>query len=179
VCGLLQNILLAGAGIDIKEINKKPIKGFDTYVSTAKEIYDKFKDKIELPVDLAINVNNERKEVGLDALPADAPSNDIGHKTVEKYVKIIKEAGTVAANGPAGVFENSNFAYGSEALLRAMADAKAYSIVGGGEMGGYANTLKLKMNFISTGGGAMLEYLTGAKLPVIAALEAAAKRMKS
>jgi len=179
VCGLLQNIMLAGAGIEINEINKKPIKGFNDYVSTAKEIYDKFKDKIELPVDLAINVNNERKEVGLDALPSDYPSNDIGHKTVEKYLKIIKEAGTVAANGPAGVFENPNFAYGSEALLRAMADSKAYSIVGGGEMGGYANTLKLKMDFISTGGGAMLEYLTGAKLPVIAALEAAAKRMKS
>lgn len=179
VCGLLQNIMLAGAGVDIHEINKKPIKEFDEYVGTAKEIYDKYKDKLVLPVDLAINVNGERKEVGINELPEEYPSNDIGHKTAEEFVKIIKGAGTVAANGPAGVFENPDFAYGSKEILHAMADSKAYSIVGGGEMGGYANTLKLDMNFISTGGGAMLEYLTGKKLPVIAALEKAAIRMKS
>jgi phosphoglycerate kinase len=179
VCGLLQNIMLAGAGVNIKEVNKKPIKNFDEYVSTAKEIYDKFKDKLVLPVDLALNVNGERKEVGLDALSEEYPSNDIGHKTAEKFVSIIKEAGTIAANGPAGVFENPDFAYGSKEILHAMADSKAYSIVGGGEMGGYANTLKLDMSHISTGGGAMLEYLTGKKLPVIAAMEKAAARMKS
>jgi phosphoglycerate kinase len=179
VCGLLQNIMLAGAGVDIKEVNKKPIKNFDEYISTAKEIYDKFKDKLVLPVDLALNVNGERKEVGLDALSEEYPSNDIGHKTAEKFVSIIKEAGTIAANGPAGVFENPDFAYGSKEILHAMADSKAYSIVGGGEMGGYANTLKLDMSHISTGGGAMLEYLTGKKLPVIAAMEKAAARMKS
>ena len=179
VCGLLQNIMLAGAGVEIQDINKKPIKGFDDYIATAKEIYDKYKDKLVLPVDLAINKNNERIEVELGNIPTDFPSNDIGHKTVEKFLSIIKEAGTIAANGPAGVFENPNFAFGSKEILHAMADSKAYSIVGGGEMGGYANTLKLDMNFISTGGGAMLEYLTGKKLPVIAALEKAAQRMQS
>ncbi|NVM52096.1 MAG: phosphoglycerate kinase [Candidatus Helarchaeota archaeon] len=178
VCGLLQNIMLAGAGVDIKEVNKKPIKGFDDYVGTAKEIYKKYKDQLVLPIDLALNKNNERIEVGIDALSKDYSSNDIGHKTTEKFVEIIKEAGTIVANGPAGVFENEPFAYGSKEILHAMADSKAYSIVGGGEMGGYANTLKLDMNFISTGGGAMLAYLTGKKLPVIAALEKAAQRMK-
>ena len=179
VCGLLQNIMLAGAGIEIHEVNKKPIKNFDEYLQTAKEIYEKYQDKLELPVDLALNKNGERIEVDVNNLPPDYPSNDIGHKTAEKFVSIIKEAGTVAANGPAGVFENPTFAYGSKEILHAMADSKAYSIVGGGEMGGYANTLKLNMDFISTGGGAMLEYLTGKKLPVIAALEKAAQRMKS
>ena len=178
VCGLLQNIMLAGAGVDIHEINKKPIKGFDDYVSTAKEIYDKYKDNLVLPVDLAINKDGERVEVDTANLPTDFPSNDIGHKTTEQFVNIIKEAGTIAANGPAGVFENPTFAYGSKEILHAMADSKAYSIVGGGEMGGYANSLKLDMSFISTGGGAMLEYLTGKKLPVIAALEKAAQRVK-
>ncbi len=179
VCGLLQNIMLAGAGVDIKEINKKPIKEFDDYIATAKEIYDKYKDKLVLPSDLALNKNNERIEVSINELSEDYPSNDIGSKTVEKFINIIKEAGTVAANGPAGVFEKEPFAHGSKEILNAMADSKAYSIVGGGEMGAYANTLKLDMNFISTGGGAMLEYLTGKKLPVISALEKAAKRMQS
>ncbi|MHA1277529.1 MAG: phosphoglycerate kinase [Candidatus Helarchaeota archaeon] len=179
VCGLLQNIMLAGAGVDIKEVNKKPIKNFDEYLSTAQEIYDNYKANLVLPIDLALNVNGERKEVPLNALSDEFPSNDIGHKTTEKFVSIIKEAGTVAANGPAGVFEDPNFAYGSKQILHAMADSKGYSIVGGGEMGGYANTLKLDMNHISTGGGAMLAYLTGKKLPVIAAMEKAAARMNS
>ncbi len=179
VCGLLQNIMLAGAGVDIKAINKKPIKGFDDYVSTAKEIYDKYKDKLVLPEDLALNKDNARVEVDINEIPADYPSNDIGTKTAAKFVDVIKQAGTVAANGPAGVFENEPFAYGSKEILHAMADSKAYSIVGGGEMGGYANTLKLDMGHVSTGGGAMLAYLTGKKLPVIAALEKAAQRVKS
>lgn len=176
VCGLLQNIMLAGAGIEIGAINKKPIKKFDEYISTAKEIYDKYKDKIELPVDLALNIKGERKEVGVNELLSypDDPSNDIGSKTIEKYKDIITKAGTVVANGPPGVFEVEPFHLGSKGLLEAMPKAK-FSAVGGGEMGGYCQDLGIKINFISTGGGAMLDYLTGKKLPVIEALENAAK----
>ncbi|MFX1294996.1 MAG: phosphoglycerate kinase [Promethearchaeota archaeon] len=179
VCGLLQNIILAGAGVDIHDINKKPIKNFDEYISTAKEIYDKYKANLVLPIDLAINENNVRINYDIDNLPTDFASCDIGFKTVDKFVSIIKEAGTIVANGPAGIFENPLFAYGSRIILETMAESKAFSIVGGGEMGGFANKLNLNMNYISTGGGAMLAYLTGKKLPVIAALEKAAERMKS
>ena len=177
VCGLLQNIMLAGAGIEIGAINKKPIKNFDEYVKTAKEIYDKYKDKLELPVDLALNSNGKRIEVGINDLlkHPNEPSNDIGSKTIEKYKEIIKSAGTVAANGPPGVFEVEPFHLGSKELLEAMPSAK-FSAVGGGEMGGYCQDLGIKIDFISTGGGAMLDYLTGKKLPVIKALEEAASK---
>ncbi|MHA1784356.1 MAG: phosphoglycerate kinase [Candidatus Helarchaeota archaeon] len=177
VCGLLQNIMLAGAGIEIGAINKKPIKNFDEYISTAKEIYEKYKDKIELPVDLALNAKGERKIVGVNELTnyPDDPSNDIGTKTIEKYKEIIKNAGTVVANGPPGVFEVEPFHLGSKGLLEAMPSAK-FSAVGGGEMGGYCKDLGIKINFVSTGGGAMLDYLTGKKLPVIKALEEAAQK---
>ncbi|MHC1590484.1 MAG: phosphoglycerate kinase [Candidatus Helarchaeales archaeon] len=178
VCGLLQNIMLAGAGIDIGEINKKPIKGFDDYVPTAKEIMDKYGDKILLPEDLALNVKGERKEVPASELKSNPndPSNDIGQKTIEKYKKVIENAAIVVSNGPPGVFEVPPFDVGSRELLKAMAESKAYSVVGGGEMGGLAKDMGIKIDFISTGGGAMLEYMTGKELPVIAALRKAAQK---
>ncbi|MHA1269039.1 MAG: phosphoglycerate kinase [Candidatus Helarchaeota archaeon] len=177
ISGLLQNIMLAGAGIDIGEINKKPIKKFDSYLSTAKEIYEKYKDKIKLPIDLSLNDNGKRKDVPVEDLNKyDIPSNDIGEKTANEYVKIIKEAGTVVANGPPGVFENPPFHLGSKMILEAMGESNAFTAVGGGEMGGYCQDLNIPISFISTGGGAMLDYLTGKKLPVIAALEKAAKK---
>lgn len=178
VCGLLQNIMLAGAGIDIGAVNKKPIKGFDDYVPTAKEIMSKYGDKILLPDDLALNDNGQRREVTTQELLANpnSPSNDIGQKTIDKYAPIIKEAAIVVANGPPGVFEIPPFDMGSNALLKAMAEGKAYAVVGGGEMGGLAKDLGLNIDFISTGGGAMLEYLTGKELPVIASLRKAAQK---
>ncbi|MHA1309411.1 MAG: phosphoglycerate kinase [Candidatus Helarchaeota archaeon] len=175
--GLLQNIMLAAAGIDIGEINKKPIKNFDDYISTAKEIYQKYKDKLKLPIDLSLNDNGKRKDVPVEEISKyGLPSNDIGEKTAEEYVKIIKEAGTVVANGPPGVFEQPPFNLGSKMVLEAMGESNAFTTVGGGEMGGYCQDLKIPINFISTGGGAMLDYLTGKKLPVIAALEEASKK---
>ncbi len=177
VGGLLQNIMLAGSGIDIGEINKKPIKNFDDYVPTAKEIYEKYKDKIKLPVDLSLNDNGNRKDVPVEELNKyELPSNDIGEKTAKEYVEIIKNAGTVVANGPVGVFENPPFNLGSKLILEAMGESKGFTAVGGGELGGYCQDLGIPIKFISTGGGAMLDYLTGKKLPVIAALEKAAQK---
>ena len=177
ISGLLQNIMLAGAGIDIGEVNKKPIKNFDKYIETAKELYNKYKDKIVLPKYLSLNDNGKRKDVPVEDLNKyDIPSNDIGEETAKEYAKIIKDAGTVVANGPAGVFENPPFNLGSKIILEAMGESKAFTVVGGGEMGGYCQDLKIPIDFISTGGGAMLDYLTGKKLPVIEALERAAKR---
>ncbi|MHA1378191.1 MAG: phosphoglycerate kinase [Candidatus Helarchaeota archaeon] len=178
VCGLLQNILLQGAGIEIGAINKKPIKGFDDYVPTAREIMTKYKDFIVLPTDLALNVNKNRKEVPVSELKnnPDYPSNDIGKETAKMYADILQTAGTIVSNGPAGVFEVPPFDYGSKTILEAMgANKKAFTVVGGGEMGGLAQDLNLGIDFISTGGGAMLAYLTGKKLPVIEALKEAAK----
>ncbi|NVM04038.1 MAG: phosphoglycerate kinase [Candidatus Helarchaeota archaeon] len=179
VCGLLQNILLQGAGVEIGAINKKPIKNFEEYLPTAKEIMNKYKDYIVLPTDLALNINKERKDIPANELKnnPDYPSNDIGKKTAETYAKILKEAGTIVSNGPAGVFEIPPFDYGSKVILKAMAaNEKAFTVVGGGEMGGLCQDLKLPVDFISTGGGAMLAFLTGKKLPVIEALKEASKR---
>src|SRR4051812_20756979 len=99
---------------------------------------------------------------------------DIGPETAKRYAALIADAGTVVWNGPVGVFEFDAFGHGTETLARAIADSKAFSIAGGGdtlaaiEKYGVAD----KISYISTGGGAFLEFLEGKELPAVAALEA-------
>ncbi len=98
---------------------------------------------------------------------------DIGPLTVENYKKIISRAKTVIWNGPLGRFEEKRFAQGSIDIAKAIAASRAFSVIGGGETTQLAVGLKLekKFGFLSTGGGAMLEFLAGKKLPGIEALK--------
>ncbi len=101
---------------------------------------------------------------------------DIGPKTARNYGAIIKKAKTIIWNGPMGYIEDKRFRKGSETIIKAIFQSRAFSVIGGGETISLiqlkTKNLKLKTNiFISTGGGAMLEYLAGVKLPAITALE--------
>jgi len=98
---------------------------------------------------------------------------DIGPKTIERFKKEIAGAATIIWNGPLGRFENPKFREGSRAIARAIASSKAFSVVGGGETTELILQLGLekKFSFLSTGGGAMLEFLSGKKLPGVEALE--------
>ncbi len=98
---------------------------------------------------------------------------DAGIKTSKDYANIISKAKTVLWNGPLGYFEEKKYMKGSEIVAKAIAKSKAFSVVGGGESSELVKELGLekKFSFLSTGGGAMLEYLSGKKLPGIEALE--------
>ncbi|NMB56179.1 MAG: phosphoglycerate kinase, partial [Leptolinea sp.] len=98
---------------------------------------------------------------------------DIGPKTVEAYAKALKGAGTVVWNGPMGVFEFPNFAKGTYAVAKAVAESGAVSIIGGGDSVAAIQESGLadKITHISTGGGASLEMLEGLVLPGLAALQ--------
>ena len=98
---------------------------------------------------------------------------DIGPNTIKLYSDIIKKAETIIWNGPMGYFEDKRFAKGSEAIAKAIINnKKAFSVIGGGETAAIFQTANPKSNiFLSTGGGAMLEYLAGKKLPGIEALK--------
>jgi phosphoglycerate kinase len=102
---------------------------------------------------------------------------DIGPKTAAAYAAIIREAGTIVWNGPVGVFEFAAFEGGTRALARAVAESKAFSIAGGGDT--LAAIAKFgvtsRIGYISTGGGAFLEFLEGKKLPAVEMLESRAK----
>jgi len=97
---------------------------------------------------------------------------DIGPKTVKKFEDIIKQAKMIVWNGPMGLFEIGSFAAGSAAIAKAVAKSGAFSLVGGGETIALLEGLNLldKMSHVSTGGGAMLKFLAGGKLPGIEAL---------
>jgi 3-phosphoglycerate kinase len=101
---------------------------------------------------------------------------DIGPETAAAYAGEVREARTIFWNGPMGIFEIDAFAKGTEAVARAVADANAVSVVGGGDSLAAVNRLGLgdRISHLSTGGGASLEYVQGRVLPGVAALESAA-----
>ena len=132
---------------------------------------------VTLPVDLVVadDLENPTKVETIDVsqgLRADQKAFDIGPKTVEAYTAALRTARMVFWNGPMGVFEKEPFAKGTMAMARAVAEAEATTVVGGGESveavkaSGFAN----KISHISTGGGASLEFISGATLPGVEVL---------
>jgi phosphoglycerate kinase len=132
-------------------------------------------DKLDKKGKPVIEYQNARTNAELNC-PDDAAGLDIGPATVKAYSEVIAQAKTILWNGPMGLFENKQFAAGTNAVAQAVADATqkngAKSIIGGGDSVKALNKAKLgdKVSFMSTGGGASLEFLEGAVLPGVAAL---------
>ncbi|MHA1835905.1 MAG: phosphoglycerate kinase [Candidatus Odinarchaeia archaeon] len=178
--GLLTNIFLKASGYNIGKINQKTIEGFNELFAEAKRILEKYSNKIEIPLDIAFEKEGKRVETEISNIPKNHLILDIGLDTIVKYSNIIVKAKTVVANGPMGAFEKEKFALGSQEILDAMTHCKDFTVVGGGELGGYANLLGLahKIKHLSTGGGATLALLSGQELPVIKALKESAISMR-
>ncbi|WMJ87691.1 phosphoglycerate kinase [Anaerocolumna sp. MB42-C2] len=148
------------------------------YLDYAKEMIEKAEKKgvkLLIPVDTVVakdfSNDAEYKTVGRGQIEAGWQGLDIGEKTCELYADAIKSAKTVVWNGPMGVFEFSNFAKGTIAVAKALAEISATTIIGGGDSAAAVNILGFgdKMTHISTGGGASLEFLEGKELPGVAA----------
>lgn len=148
-------------------------------IDLAKELIEKAKEKnvkLLLPVDIKVakefSNEAESKVVAVDEIEDEWEGMDIGPKTIEEYKNILESAKTIMWNGPLGVFEFDNFAYGTNKIAEILANSNAITIIGGGdsaaaiEKAGYAD----EMTHISTGGGASLEFLEGKKLPGIECL---------
>ncbi|WP_027485750.1 phosphoglycerate kinase [Rhodanobacter sp. OR87] len=114
----------------------------------------------------------------VDQVGADEMILDIGPQTAQTYAALIASAGTVVWNGPVGVFEFDAFGKGTETLARAVAASKAFSIAGGGDTLAAVDKYGIadQVSYISTGGGAFLEFLEGKELPAVAALKARAAK---
>lgn len=133
--------------------------------------------KLLLPVDILVAKdvveNAETRIVAPDGIPADWEGLDIGPKTMAIYKEYIKDAKLVIWNGPVGLFEIPTFAQGTAAIADAMANTDAFTIIGGGDSAAAVTQMGFadKVSFISTGGGASLEFLEGKPLPGVEVLD--------
>ena len=135
--------------------------------------------KVPLPSDVVVASSLEAargKVKRVDDVCAEEMILDIGPETARAFAASLEKAGTIVWNGPVGVFENDAFAKGTETLARAIAKSKAYTIAGGGDTVAAINKFGIAddIDYISTAGGAFLEFLEGKTLPAVAALEARA-----
>jgi len=136
--------------------------------------------KVYLPSDTIIandfDNNAARKTADVNEIPEDWMGLDIGPETIKKFTEIIENSSTILWNGPMGVFEFENFSEGTKAIAMAVTKATekgAFSLIGGGDSVAAINkyNLKDKVSYVSTGGGAMLEYIEGKELPGVKAIK--------
>jgi phosphoglycerate kinase len=172
--GLVANLFLVARGYDIGRVNRRVLeaKNLEALVPMAKELLKKYGDKVRLPLDLAFQKNGSRVEAPVERV-GEYKILDIGIETIIQYSKIIKNSKIVVANGPCGIFELEAFALGTEEVLKAMADSRAFSVIGGGHLSALARSLGIleKLSYASTGGKATMYFLAGERLPGIEALK--------
>jgi len=150
-------------------------------IPTVKELLERAEKlgvRLLLPTDIVVApefaIDATPTTVNADAIPADQMGLDIGPKTAEAFAAAIRECQTVFWNGPMGVFEFPNFAHGTKVVAQALTEVKGLSVVGGGDSAAAVRALGFAdsdFGYISTGGGASLEYLEGKELPGISALQ--------
>jgi len=175
--GVVSQVFLVAKGYSLGKptmafLEKKELTGL---IPGIKELIKKYPKKIMTPDDLGIDVNGKRKEISLDKLPTEYSIFDIGAKTIENYGKLINAAKSIVLSGPMGVYENKEFAVGTQGVFKAVADSKAFSLAGGGHTISALQEFGLssKTSYVSTAGGALIEFLMGKKLPGVVALETA------
>ncbi len=173
--GAMANTFLAAQGKNMQaslvENDKLPL---------ARTLLEKAQEKkvdLVLPVDVVVAASIEAQSgevVSVDAVPPGKLALDIGPKSVEEFARRFVSAGTIFWNGPMGLFEKAPFANGTFSVARAMADSRAFTVIGGGDSAAAVNAagdvIAKKMKHISTGGGASLELVEGKKLPGIEVL---------
>ncbi len=180
--GGIANTFIAASGYNVgKSLYEEDL------VPEAKRLMDAAKAKGgEIPVPTDVVVGKEFSESAeavvkkVEDVEDDDMIFDIGPETAARFAEMMKSAGTIVWNGPVGVFEFDQFGGGTKTLGLAIADSDAFSIAGGGDTLAAVDKYGIadKVSYISTGGGAFLEFLEGKKLPAVAMLEERARKMK-
>ena len=185
VTGGVANLFLYISGINIGEININFLKNelgdaWNETISKASGLLTDFPECIIMPSDVALHIAGNRVDHSITDLPIDGSIFDMGITSIQSLSKAIKSAGTIILNGPAGVFEMSDFALGTVEMLNACAESNGYTVMGGGHTATLVSQRGLvsKMGHVSTGGGACLDLLAGRTLPGLASLEESAKQFR-
>lgn len=174
VGGGIANTFLASEGHAVGKSLHEP-----DMVDTAKSLSAGGEGRATIPLPVDVVVGDEfskdavARTVAVDSVAADDLILDIGPNTADQFAQLIEEAGTVIWNGPVGVFEFDQFGAGTERLARAIADSDAFSVAGGGDTLAAIDKYGVadRISYISTGGGAFLEFVEGKTLPAVAILE--------
>ena len=178
--GLVGEILLAARGVEIGRgtLNCILQSNYSGYLAKARPIDERSGERIALPVDLAQVRDGVREEAKIGEIPEDFNAVDIGSATAKRYAEIILASRTVFANGPMGVFEEAQSEHGTRAMFEALAQTRAYTVVGGGDSVTAANKYRAaeRLDYLCTGGGALIRFLTGEELPVVRALRNGARK---
>lgn len=175
VGGGIANTFIAAAGHDVGQSLYEP-----DLVPEARSLIAQARDRggqIPVPIDVVVakefSADAEAVVKAVEDVAEDEMILDVGPETAADYAEIVSQAGTAVWNGPLGVFEFPGFAAGTKALAEAIASSSAFSIAGGGDTLAAIDQFGVSdgVSYVSTGGGAFLEFLEGKKLPAVAALE--------
>ncbi|MEK6872229.1 MAG: phosphoglycerate kinase [Nanoarchaeota archaeon] len=171
--GFFCHLCLIARGVDLgkqEEYLRREIKNYASIIRSIKK--DGY--HIETPIDFAILEKNKRKEINIAELPTKERIFDIGTKTIGRYCYEIKKAHSIFFKGPIGLYTDKRFLVGTQKILQAIADSKAFSIIAGGhsnEAIKKCGVSREKFNYVSLSGGALIDYLAGEKMPGLIALE--------
>ena len=180
VGGVVANAFLWAKGVNIGKKNKdfiiKNNKNHAEIIETCKTILNKFSDRIVLPVDFIQNPKG--RSIGVnEKIPDDQILADIGLETISKFIKVINESKAIFLTGPMGVYEIEEYSVGTREILEAVAGSKALTIAGGGHTLNALEKLGIidRISHASTGGGALISYLSGDPMPVLESLSESRK----
>ena len=173
--GVAGHVFLVAKGFDLGPPNMEFLRSKQllSYVSGIRHLMEKYSDKIKVPLDIAVEANALRRELDVTQLPTKYLILDIGTRTVQAYAEIIGHARSIVISGPLGVYENSNFVLGTKEIFGQAANSGAFTLAGGGHTIAALQELGLskKISYISTAGGALIEFLMGKDLPGVMALK--------
>ena len=176
--GVVANVFLAASGVDIGEVNMRVVEREvgdpKPILDHAKMVLDTYGDKVLMPVDVAQKTEEgNRVRARLEEMDNSLPILDLGVDSVVVYIRAIKKARTVVCNGPMGMFEEDAFAFGTREVFSEIGRVSGYTLLGGGHTGVLARSLGLDQvaSHISTGGGALIQFLSGGDMPGIEALK--------
>ncbi len=178
--GMLANLFLLAKGYEIGSGTLLALekKGYTSLLTDAKTLLEKYGKEIVLPVDVAFD-SNGRKEENIENIPADATILDVGSKTVIIYKEMIDQFRSIVVKGPLGKFEERDFAFATKEILEKVADSNAVTLIGGGDTSVAIEKLgidKKKFSYVSVGGGALISFLAGKKMPGLEALKESYKK---
>lgn len=178
--GVTGMVMHLAKGVDLGPAVMKFLvdRGLDTFIPEAKALLAEFGDAYILPVDMAYEEAGARTEAPIAELPRDRIFPDIGEATIALFKQKIASAGSVFVNGPAGVYEDPRWEKGTREVWKAIEAAEGYTVVGGGDTISAATrfTDLAKYGYVCTGGGAMVRFLAGKRLPLVEAMERAFDR---